>query len=112
VPSCELTGVTFTVKPETEAGDFAEAEALTFVLTVDYAEAAPRLLKLTATVTDAKGKVVLEREETIADEQYRYRIKKILLDPLSPGDYVGRFKLSAEAGELTQEVQFSVRPPD
>lgn len=109
-PPPELAGVTFTAKPEPEAGVFAGVDALlTFVVTVDYAEAAPRNLKLIVTVKDGDGKVAVEREETIADEQHRYRVKKVLLDRLPPGDYVGRFTLMATGKEAVREVKFVVR---
>lgn len=106
-PLDDLTGVTFAVSPE--AATFAGADNLpTFELTMDYATIAPSTLRLRLKITGANGKVVLEREESLADEQSRYRVKKVVLDKLPLGEYDAEFKLVAGKAEISRKVRFWV----
>jgi hypothetical protein len=106
----ELPGVTFAVEADTDTGWFAETETtLTFVATLEYAENAARGLKLTTTVSNAAGKTVAQRNETLADEEHRYRVKKVVLNRLPAGEYVATFGLAADAQSITRTVRFSVR---
>jgi len=109
----QLPGVTFAVKASTDTGWFAENETtVTFVATLQYAPTAPRGLKLATTVSNAAGKTVTQREETLADDEHRYRVKKVVLDRLPVGEYVAQFTLAAGTQQSTREVRFSVRQGD
>ena len=106
----ELPGVALTARADTEAGWFSETDATpTFVAAIEYAANAPRDLKLITTVMDADDKVVARREETVADDEHRYRVKKATLDRLPAGEYTAQFRLSDGGREVTRNVRFSVR---
>jgi hypothetical protein len=87
----------------------AGGEPPTFYAVLDYSGTQHQPATLHAEVKNAKGEVVLETEEPLSTEQFRYTRRPVKLPVTEPGDYTVRFWLEAGDGVAEATARFVVR---